>query len=282
MDWVSFATSLGTEAFKSVLGRSDARAGRLGQDRSYAWRDQYDWKQAEDRGLTPQEFYGSPAAGGSAATAGASLGNNSGSAMQDFARMQWESSEREKDRQKDKDIAEIQTGTQRDITAEQLRVQQLIENRKADLTERQLNEAVIPAAAANIGVSEQQVKLLIEQTKTATPSFQRAQKLLSMGVENTLTTMIMKRYGIDPTSGKAMQALTEDQYDEALSLMMAMTSHSYKELQGILSGIKDAYTATVGQAKGGLGVDDPGRPELGRNNYRPDTHRRGQGARANQ
>ena len=61
----SVAGSVGSAVGGAVLGGSiGQKAASSGSKRGFKYyrkQDQYDWDRAVERGLTPQEFYGSPA-----------------------------------------------------------------------------------------------------------------------------------------------------------------------------------------------------------------------------
>lgn len=56
-----FLGDVGEVILGGVVANEGASKGAARDYRYYKKRDQYDWRVAQDRGLTPQEFYGSPA-----------------------------------------------------------------------------------------------------------------------------------------------------------------------------------------------------------------------------
>ena len=89
------------------------RLGHRLDDRSHINRAQFDWRKAKDRGLTPQEFYGSPAAGGSAASGGgATLGNSAAAANIQNSKIHQDDKQRTLDRNVELQKTKMQTDAQ--------------------------------------------------------------------------------------------------------------------------------------------------------------------------
>jgi hypothetical protein len=250
----AFGAFVGT-ATDTILGRSNARKGASIDNKSYQQRDQYDWQMAKDRGLTPQEFYGSSASGGSSTSgSGAVLGNASTNAniadkisRQEDRKIQ----ERAQDTQlaaakisADASIksSEISAGANRyssdksySSSTYSTNINKAIADQNFSLQSKSFKQVTLPAAAANLKKTEQETQVIINNVVTSTDKFKRSQLLLSMGVDNSVNTMLQKRFGVDITSQKQMQNLSEDQFRNVLAVFMAAGSHVNRELQGLLS-----------------------------------------------
>ena len=240
---------LATTALDYTLGKKKAKYS-LGRDyRSKAKYEDLMHSRAMDRGLTEQEYYGSPAAGGATTGgpggAGAVLGNER--SFQDFfgksLMMRGQDIELQKTKmQTDAAIetAKISAGATTGaatIGAGASRyaadIQKRIAENKLELSNREFNQVTLPAAAANIGKTEQETKKLINEVVTSTPEFQRSKILLQMGVENTIQTALLQRFGVDITSKEAMAKLTDQQFRNVLAVLVGVGSHANRELQGL-------------------------------------------------
>ena len=115
-------------------------------------KDQYTrqdaWKHAQGMGLTPQEFMGSPMAGGQGTSAAAqTLGNSYGQRMLQAEQQKFESQERALDRQKDIAVAETNASAQ--LGAANINITPLMD--QVPTLNRQ-REAEIEATLARIGI----------------------------------------------------------------------------------------------------------------------------------
>ena len=234
-----------------------AKKGARIEDQSYVRRANFDWSKAQERGLTAQEFYGSPAAGGSSGGSGSGqvLGNNQTAMMQKMADQQFQAEQNELDRQNELDkagiSAEATLGSSK-ISAEasryQAELQNAVEQGKLDLSQREFNEVTLPAAAEKLKLTREQTKKAINEVVTSTPKFQRSKILLQMGVDNTIQTALLQRFGIDITSKEEMAKLSDEQFQNVLSVLIASGSASNRELQGVLG----AFSTAIGM----IGVDE--------------------------
>ena len=264
----SAASAGASAAVGSVLGggwsRTRARRALHLEHDYYRKRDNYDWRKAENRGLTPQEFYGSPAAGGSPQSGAM---QTLGHATQDkiaARQMASDAGQREADRQTDLQKTQMQTDamlgaakiaagattTSATISADaQQKVAELkatVEREKLALQSRQFQEIALPTAAAVIDKTTQETKLLVEQTATSTPKFQKFMKFLSMGVENTLMSFIAGQFGINPTDPKQVQAMSEQERVKFITTVLALGSSTRKEAEGVKSLAKDTGKSLLG------------------------------------
>lgn len=226
----------------NLFGNPQRRGNKI-DDESYRARDQYDWEMARERGLTPQEFYGSPAAGGSAASGGQTLGNNQTAMIQKYQDMQFRAEENQKDRENEIAKAEIHAGASlgsSKISAEASMyaadIQERIAQGKLDLSTKEFNQVTLPGAAAKLKLTKEQTAKAINEVATSAPQFVRSKILLQMGVENTIQTALLQRFGIDITSKADMAKLTTEQFQNVLSVLIASGSATNRELQGLLAG----------------------------------------------
>ena len=209
-----------------------------------------DFDFAESKGLTPQEFYGSGAAGGSPTGGSAQVLGNSASQqkLQERDRI-YDATQKSMDRavqmrgqdaqlqstQIAANASQANASTSAEASKYSANIQKAIADGRLSLDRDSFNQISLPAAAANLEMTEQQTRKLIEETATATPKFQRSQKLLSMGVDNTIQTALLQRFGVDITSKSEVAALSDDQFQNILAVLLASGSHAQREGAGILS-----------------------------------------------
>lgn len=220
-------------------------------DHSYRSRSEYDWNMAQSRGLTPQEFYGSPAAGGSAGVAGSSLGNSLSSQAMARRQLGFQASENEKDRQNKKDIAEIQAGATRYSSDQSsgasrysTQIQQLIAGNRLKFDEQVYKTISLPGAQAELNLTKKQTEKVVNEIATTDPKFLKAMKLLSMGTENMVATMVANSSGIDVTDPKQLMKLTERERSTLLATMIAAGGHTRKEMEGLMELVKGLFMNT--------------------------------------
>ena len=243
MPFFSLAGNLASTFLGNEIGARSSGRGARRDFRFYRERDQYDWQKAEERGLTAQEFYGSPAAGGSPDSANTqTLGNNVSQMYQQAIQL----GENEKNRQNAENIARISADATRysadtaregvkDTAVTNLaitRLNNIVKNREIDLKEREFNEVTLKAAAANLELTEKEIQIATHKVTTESPDFVRQKILLQMGFDNTLQNYILKKYNVDPTSSKSVQSLSDKKYQEILELMLGYNSSIGRELRG--------------------------------------------------
>lgn len=206
-------------------------------------------------GLTPVELFGGSAAGpgGGTTGSGATLGNSMSQqqqqaaelAQQDRLQMQTLGAQITADLQKtkmqtdaQKDVAQIQAGEQRhqtDTQAKTAAVVNQIRQGELDLSTRQFEENTLQLLAMQQEKQPHEVKKLINEAATSLPEWQRSQKLLQMGVSNSVNTMLQKRFGIDITDESQMKNLSTEKFRNILSVFMAADSNLYTELAGFFA-----------------------------------------------
>jgi hypothetical protein len=214
-------------------------------------RHNYMWRHAKDQGLTPQEFYGSPASGGNPASGAAqALGNAKAAENQvnqklDAMALQgMEEIGLGMERIKaDRDIAKMQTDTQRAIAGVQAETQiktnrltnetnKAIADRQYDLARQKIRQIEIPRLMQDLRLGEKQIKLLNNQIATSTEAFTLYIKKLSMGVDNMIVEFLQNEFGFDVTRPETYKNLTEAQKREFLWKTMALQSTAWAEVAG--------------------------------------------------
>ena len=108
-----------------------------------------------------------------------------------------------------------------------------IKMRSIALDEKIYDTISVPAAAANLAKTQQEVKKLINEVVTSRPDFLKAMKLLSMGVENSIQTLLLNGQPFDITSRESLLKATPDQKAQMLMTMVGVNSHLYKESTGL-------------------------------------------------
>lgn len=224
---------------QATLGDTQANL-RLGNSLDLAnQKKMFDYRieQGVEAGMTPYEMYMGPAAGAGGGTSGsgAVLGNAASSmgqaAAQAEAQAKLQQSENNKNRitqltqtamqvAGQRDVAKINAGVQergQDITA-------LIEGNKLALQERQLEEIAIPDLANKTNLTEQQVKIAINEAANTDPKWIRKKTIMQLGVDNGIQNLILGRLNLDLTDPKQIQSLSDSQYADALAALLSASS----------------------------------------------------------
>ena len=216
------------------------------------------WKRAKARGLTPQEYYGSSAAGGAGGgvSGGAQVLGNSKTHVQ-TAKMQalTQLGNAAAERQTRLDVARVQADAQKysadkayqgvgdqivgNVAIQELR--NLIEQQKFNLNERTFKEVTLPAAQEKLRKTKQEVNKLLNEVATSTPKWQRWKVLTQLGFDNTIQNMLINKHGIDPTSKESMQGISDQKFKAILAAMIANSSYSFKEFSGIGTSLKTFF-----------------------------------------
>lgn len=250
--------TLGSKYIGQGEDRQQAKKGLEYENRYALRKEKKLFDRAMDRGMTPTEYYGSAAPGtpGPGGGVSATLGNQASQKSAMVA--QTINAQLGRDVQKrGQDVALEQTKMQTDAAVETAKIQagatmgaagtsaeatryaadiqKRIAENKLQLSTREYNEVTLPAAAAQLNKTKEETKKLINEVVTSTPEFQRSKILLQMGVENTIQTALLQRFGVDITSKKSMAKLSDDQFRNILSVLVAVGSHANREIQGLSS-----------------------------------------------
>lgn len=216
MDWSS---ALG-HTVGGIFGVMGAKKGAAADYRYGLKREAELWRRAQERGLTPQEYYGSSAPGGAAS---GSYGQSQvmGNAMQQssaaVAEQVFQADQNQQNRDTQKDVAktqadaqvkvaEIKAGT--DIRGQDLTAQ--VSREKLAQVIRQHEEIGLQQLAKDLRMSESELKLRAQELITKSPQFLREMKRLGMGTENMFVEVVLRSMGIDdfdqiPNLSKAKQ-----------------------------------------------------------------------------
>ncbi len=235
------------------MSRSDIRMGHEEDTKSFKDRAQYSWDQAKERGLTPQEFYGSSAAGGSSSSGGAQvLGNSQDKANQINQQQHQETKERNKDRMTQLKVAQIGAGNvqlQTDTTKRGQDFTYDIQQKNYQLAQQKLQQIELPKLKAELKISSQQFKQMTNQIATSTPKFMLYMKKLSMGVDNMMVEFLQHSFGIDITDPKSVQGMSPSRRAAFINATAAINSSVFKEAAGIGKITTDTLTNVFGQSK---------------------------------
>ena len=216
-------------------------------------------------GMTPYEmFVGSSAggAGGGTTGSGSTLGNQAGQLSAQSAQLAQERDLMQQENNANRitdltkatidakakvDVAKIgagattgaaETGAQAtrdaaEIHAEVARAQNQVRQGELDLKTREYEEIMVPAAAAKLNLTEQQVKHEANKVATSTPEFLRAMKILTMSAENLLATVLVNGQPVDVTDPKNLAKLSVADRAKLVTTLVGVTSRSYREATGI-------------------------------------------------
>ncbi len=252
--WIAGASALysATSGPSRSQQKDDVRYGHE-QDNVYSLGKEAElFRRSEDRGLTPQEYYGSAAPGASGPSGGAQVLGNMRSRRdtqrsQATAMLGNAAAERTTKLQIAKiqsetqlKSAEISSGTQRystDVSAKtQTRSQDLqnaIANKNWKLAKQRLETIETPKLIQELKISRQQFKKLTNEIATSTPKFQLYMKKLSMGVDNMMVEFLQHAFGVDITDPKSVQRMSLSQRAAFLQQTAGINSHAFKEAAGI-------------------------------------------------
>jgi len=249
----------------SSAAREGTAEGLRREHNYYRKRDRYDWRQAKDRGLTPQEFYGSSAAGNSASSGAVStLGNQLaqakqaqyqgfGNAVQTAASQAVPVKVAQINQQTALGTARIQAGqsglnTQM-TTSTQYAIAEMrnrIDQGKLDLSNKEFNSVSAPAAAQALKISAQEFKLKVNEVANTQPAWVREKTLLNMGVDNTIQTLILKRTGYDITKQSDVKSMSPSAYKKILTSLLAAKSSTSTGAAGVQT-LWDQITDSIGK-----------------------------------
>ena len=208
------------------------------------------WNRGQRRGLTPQEYYGSPVAGQSGPSGGASvLGNNTKAQMEMQSQAAASSKTALLGYKAQIDTAKIQKQSAETVARIQAGVQERGQDVQADIAanilaqdKRRLEEIDIPQATALLNLTKQQYETERNKTVTSSAKFQKEMKQMSMGPANLLVELTLRHHGIS-LADKSFENLSEKKRKEILDELMAMASKVYIEGKGGEALGKDAATS---------------------------------------
>lgn len=257
--WEAVAGAVGGAILGGVTGDW---ASERGASRDYDYslkKEDALYARAQERGLTPQEYYGSNAPGSANVSgSGQVLGNslNTGIAAGTQAAMQ--AREKEKDRENAKEIAEIQAGatmrgqdTQAQIAANQL----ALENRK-------FTEIALRESASKLNLQEQQIAIAVNEVTTSSPKWEMMMKNLTMGPDNMWVQSYIEHTGINPiTDPESFKKLPKEERKKFLLGFLAYGSATQKEMMGISSLL--GITETTGETRDKPPLLGAGNPSTG-------------------
>ena len=250
----SIVSGLGPGGDGPSMGRI---ANALEQEyNAYRRQENWDWRKAEDRGLTPQEYYGSAAAGGSAPTGAVQTLGNAKTQM-DVQKRQAASNAFSQAYAADIELQKTKMQTDAQIKSSQiaadatLGVGQL--NRatgsEQNILNRERYENIdLPAAQQKLKLSKAETEVRINEVATTKPKFVMALKRLSMGPDNLKAELLQNMKNVDVTNREQIQAMSEKERQEFLAFLVANSSRSNQELEGVLqagAGIVDDWVSVL-------------------------------------
>lgn len=202
----------------------------------------YRIQQGMAAGMTPYEMYMGPAAGAGGGTSGsgATLGNQPMQAAQANIQQQTALQQQETELKKtamqteatkyaaDK-AAEAQTG----VAQMQTETQKLIAANQLQFNEKTYLNVTLPEASAKIGKTEAETDKLLNEVVTSTPEFVKFMKMLSMGVDNTLSAFLQNMDGYNLVDPGSVAKIPEHKRKEILAMLLAIQSGTLKNVEGL-------------------------------------------------
>ena len=228
-NWISAAAKDARQDFNTVLGYqyqgSQARKG-MRYDRR---QERHFYNTARQRGLTPQEYYGSPAAGGNT-TAGAQVMGNAHSQMMG----QLADSEgimQAAQMRNAKNIANIQKdatlGAAGKSADAQVRIEQIKDNFRRD------------QLGMDRGTYQDRKQVTANEAANSMPEWVRRQVILKMGPDNMIIGALADKYNLDLSSAKSIQNAPDSVLVEFFKEVLKQTAKTGREAEGIKKIIKD-------------------------------------------
>ena len=221
-------------------------------------KEMFDYRidQGLEYGMTPYEMFTGPAAGAGGGTSGS--GATLGNAVSQTAPMALQAENQARENQRDREANLIQTAMQTDAQRDVAETQAGTQTRGQDLqkeiadnvlslNKRELEEVKIPQAAAQLGLTQQQLQTEINKTATSSEKFQTAMKQLSMGPGNLLVELTMRDKGISLSDDSFMR-MSPEQREQILEELTAMASTLYVEASGfstVTDAVKDKTTSAA-------------------------------------
>lgn len=231
-----------------------------------------------EAGLTPHEVWGAGvgAAGGGAGPTGGTLGNGGSAAVMQANQLAQQNKIQSRENAKDRATQLAQTKMQTDA---QVKTAQI--GSDATLGVGQLNYATaanrlkfdqkvyetinLPEAAANIGLTKQQTKKVINDIITSDPEFVMALKVMTMGPANMLSMVAQHAAGIDISKPETIKRLPKEARTQLVTALLAMNSTAASEL----AGVNFSVTAWLDKMAGSLGSAIEGVVSLGSPGIQP-------------
>lgn len=259
MVWEAVAGAVGGAILGGVTGDWASERGAE-RDVEYGLKKEQElYARAQERGLTPQEYYGSGAPGSANVSgSGQVIGNSLNATMAKGVDAAIASTERDKDRQNAKEIAEIQAG----VTTRGQDTQAQIAANALALENRKFNEIALRESASKLNLQEQQIAKAINEVTTSSPKWEMMMKNLTMGPDNMWVQSYIEHTGINPiTDPEGFKKLPQEERKKFLLGFLAYGSNTQKEMMGLSSLF--GITETTGESRAKpplLGAGNPATP----------------------
>lgn len=260
--------------------RQRAKKGLEYENRYFLKREQELYRRGVvERGLTPQEWYGSPAPGqsGPGGNVGSTLGNEA-NAMKSIAS---DSIQRQRDRDTQLAVTKMQTdaaikaatigaGATTGAADIQAEAQKFIAANRLKLDQQTLALNIVHTAS-KLRIEKQQLKKLINEVATSDPKFVMLMKRLSMGIENMISEYFQRHHGIDFDN---FRSLPDEKREELIGNMIAMRSHLTAETEFFKQQGESLLDAIMrifgpGPMPGGIEATEPKKAQLGATSSEP-------------
>jgi hypothetical protein len=193
-------------------------------------------------GMTPYEMFSGPAAGAGGGTSGSAqvLGNQLSAQAMNKQKLSQEITEKSKDRKSAENIANIQANSAENIarinagvTSRGQDLQHMIQSGNLKLNQDTYNYVTLPKAAAVLQKTKEETKRIINEVVTSTPKFVKYMKMLSMGVDNTMSAFLQNMDGYNLTDPEDVKKMSKEKRKEIFSLMLGIQSGTLKNIEGI-------------------------------------------------
>ena len=240
MPWIGGAIIGGAMLGSSVLGgknqRSATREG-YGLDLQ-GQKEIFDFKTQRgiENGLTPYEVFAGPGGNASGGTSnmGQTMGNQAAQQTANINNAILQMGLKKMDNDTAKEVAGIQAAANKEVAGIQSDTQKLIAANKLSLDRDTYNNITIPESAAKLKISAEELKIKLNNVATSKPEFVKFMKMLTMGVDNTLSAFIQNVDGYNLTDPESVAKIPIEKREEILSMMLAIQSGTLKNVEGFL------------------------------------------------
>ena len=195
-----------------------------------------------EHGMTPYEMFSGPAAsaGGGTTGSGNVLGNPASQLAQQQMKIKQETNERAKDRETELTKVQMQTeaskqiaGVQADTTKRGQDLTYEVQQGNLQINQDTYRNITLPKAAQMLKKSVAETDKLLNEVATTRPVFIKFMKMLSMGVDNTLSAYLQNMYGYNLVDPKDVARIPQGQRKQILSTLLGIQSGTLKNIEGL-------------------------------------------------
>ena len=208
----------------AILGDEGASRGAARELRDQKHYHNFLYNKATAAGLTPYEFYNTGSAGtvGGASGQAQVMGNNWSKVGEGIRSAMLQRGLKQMDNDTARDVAQIHADASKNVAETQTQTQKLIAENRLKLDRDTFLYVTLPESAAKLKLNEADLKLRLNQVATSTPRFMKFMKMLTMGVDNTLSAFLQNMNGYNLTDPESVKKIPEKDRSKILSMLLAI------------------------------------------------------------